>query len=323
MRCRVCGNGQDNEQHLFREQYLGLGDEFVYGECSSCGSLSIERVPEDLAHFYPATYYSYAVRPYSRIAGFLKAKRDRYYLGRPGMIGKFVARLRPAPPYIAWLKNLELPEGSRILEVGSGGGTLTVNLHGAGYPATGIDAFISAPVTYPNGARVLKQSLEETAGSYDCVMLHHCLEHLASPREAFTQISRLLKPGGKVLIRTPVAGARAWRTYGKNWFQLDAPRHLVILSEEGMSRLAAENGFHIMKIVYDSTASQFWASEQYAKGIALMSATSYAVKPQGSLFTAKQIRDYEEQAEALNARKDGDQASYYLVRMDDHEKTYR
>jgi SAM-dependent methyltransferase len=154
-------------------------------------------------------------------------------------------------------------------------------------------------------------------------MLHHCLEHLATPQESFAHIRRLVKPGGKTLIRTPVAGTGAWREYGKNWFQLDAPRHLVILSEEGIRRLAARNGFQVLKIIYDSTASQFWASEQYAKGIALMAASSYAVDPEKSLFTATQIRAYEERAAALNARNDGDQASYYLVRTDDHEKALR
>ena len=313
--CRVCGNTQNNQRHVFQEKYFGLGDEFEYIECSVCRSLSIVDLPENMERYYPETYYSYTVRTYNRLYGYLKGKRDLHYLGQPGIVGYFLSRILPAPPYIEWLQNLSLPFGASILEVGSGGGALVVNLQGAGFLATGIDPYIRKSLTFPNGARVLKQSLEETSGSYDCIMLHHCLEHMAAPRDAFGHFSRLLKPGGKLLVRVPLAGSHAWLTYGRNWFQLDAPRHFVIFSEEGLCRLAAEQGYETSKIVYDSTASQFWASEQYVRDIALASERSHAVHPEKSIFSVEQIAEYSRQAALLNARHAGDQASYYFHKV--------
>lgn len=311
-RCRVCGNSQNSRPHVFQEKYLGLGDEFEYIECGVCGSLSIVDIPANMERYYPETYYSYAPRPYNRFAGWLKRRRDRYYLGKPGIVGHLLSFFLPAPPYVEWLKNLTLPIGSSILDVGSGSGTLIVNLQDAGFPSTGIDPYISESITFTNGARVLKQTLEETGGSFDCIMLHHCLEHMPAPREALEQVKILLKPGGKLLVRVPVGGTHAWRTYGQNWFQLDAPRHFVIFSETGLSRLAAETGFKPMKIVYDSTASQFWASEQYVNGIPLAGERSHAVHPDRSIFSAAQIEAYGKEAALLNARNDGDQASFYF-----------
>ena len=283
--CRVCENTQKNLRHIFQEKYLGLGDEFEYNECGACKSLSIAEIPENMERYYPAAYYAYSVKPYNRISGFLKGRRDRHYLNRSNIVGHLLSFVYPAPVYIEWLQNLGLPFGSSILEVGSGGGTLLVNLQDAGFAATGIDPYIRKPITYPNGAKVLKQSLQETNGSYDCIMLHHSLEHIAEPREAFEHIGRLLKTGGKLLVRVPVAGTHAWKTYGKNWFQIDAPRHFVVFSEQGLCDLAARKGFQATKIVYDSTASQFWASEQYVKDIALASRTSYAIEPGNSIFS--------------------------------------
>ncbi len=311
--CRVCGNTHENRLHTFQEKFFGLGDEFEYTECGACGSLSIVTVPENVERYYPESYYAYTVQPYNRFSGYLKGVRDRYYLNGAGVIGRLLScQRREAPNYIEWLRNLALPFGSSILDVGCGSGTLIINLQDAGFQATGIDAYISKPVTYANGVRVLKQSLQETDGRYDCIMLHHCLEHMPAPREALMHVHRLLEPGGKALVRIPVAGNYAWRTYGRNWFQLDAPRHFVILSERGLCSMAGDMGYKVRKIIYDSTASQFWASEQYVKGIALTDQRSYAVHAERSLFTPQQIAEYSKRAAQLNSNADGDQAAYYF-----------
>lgn len=312
--CRVCRNARNNLSHVFREQYLGLGDEFEYIECSACKSLSIVEIPECMERYYPATYYSYAVKPYNRIIGFLKGRRDRRYLGRFTFIGFLVSFFLAKPPYIEWLLNMGLSYGSSILEVGSGGGTLIVNLQDAGFPTTGIDPY-AEPITYSNGAKVIKQSLEETSGSYDCIMLHHCLEHMSAPKETFEHIGRLLKPGGKLLVRIPVAGTYAWKTYGANWFQLDAPRHFVLFSEAALCKLAEKKGFQISKIVYDSTASQIWGSEQYVHGIAHASKKSYAVHPENSMFSKREIEEFNVRAVQLNGNNNGDQAAFYFSKV--------
>jgi SAM-dependent methyltransferase len=265
-----------------------------------------------MERYYPATYYSYAARRYNRIAGWMKGRRDRYYLDGTGVIGQLLSYVSPASPYIEWLRNLALPYGSTILEAGSGAGTLIVNLQDVGFPSVGVDPYIAGPINCANGARVLKQSLAETTGSFDCIMMHHCLEHMAAPEETFRHVHRLLKPGGKVLVRIPVAGTHAWKTYGHNWFQLDAPRHFVIFTEAALRTLAERSGFSITKIIYDSQSSQFWASEQYVKGIALANQRSYALHPEESIFLPEQIAEYDRQAALLNAKSDGDQAAFYL-----------
>lgn len=317
--CRVCSNSRDNRLHHFRERYLGLGDIFVYSECGACHSLSIVDPPGSLERYYPGTYYSYTEKPYNRFSGYLKGCRDRHYFGRFSPVGRLVSLFNAAPIYIEWLLNLGLQPGARILDVGCGAGTLVVNLKDAGFQAVGIDPFISQPVTCSNGTKVLKQSLEETAGRYDCIMLHHCLEHMAAPRDTFAHLERLLQPAGSLLIRIPVTGTHAWRTYGEHWFQLDAPRHAVLFTGSALGALAEEFGFRVRKIVYDSTASQFWGSEQYLRGIAHTSAASYAVNPDKSIFSSLELQEFTTMATELNSRNDGDQAAFYLTRVSPDE----
>lgn len=80
----------------------------------------------------------------------------------------------------------------------------------------------------------------------------------------------------------------------------------------GFKRLAAEEGFDVGGVAHDSTAFQFWGSEQYRRDIPLADPRSYFVSPGDSIFTAAQIDEFGKRAEELNARGEGDQAAFYL-----------
>ncbi len=69
------------------------------------------------------------------------------------------------------------------------------------------------------------------------------------------------------------------------------------------------------EIAYDSTAFQFWGSEQYVRDIPLSDHRSYYVNPDRSIFTEKQMADYAACAAELNAHSRGDQAVFYLRKV--------
>lgn len=285
---------------------FGLREPFEYLECASCGSLEIETVPRDLERHYPAHYESFAVDAHGALYRLARRARDRFAFRGSGVLGRALASVRPPPPYVAWLHRLGATYESNILDVGCGGGALVSSLAGAGFRVTGIDAFIPASRTLAHGRRVLKQSLDDAVGRYDVVMLHHSLEHMRDPGVALGQLRRLVTPGGAVLIRTPLAGQRAWRRYGVSWVGVDAPRHLVVPSREGMTRLAAAHGFALVDVVFDSTGSQFWASELYSRGIPLHGSFPRAH------FSRAELASFEAEARSANADADGDQACFYL-----------
>jgi SAM-dependent methyltransferase len=151
--------------------------------------------------------------------------------------------------------------------VGSGAGLALLSLSHFGFrDLTGVDPFIESGIDYAEGVRVLKAELSDLDGQFDLVMANHSLEHVPDPRGALREIRRLLKPGRYAVVRIPVVG-RAWREYGTNWVQLDPPRHLFVFTARTFEGLAAEEGFSADEVAYDSTAFQFWGSEQYARDI--------------------------------------------------------
>jgi SAM-dependent methyltransferase len=336
--CRVCGNSSGNRVHRAREMFAGTRDEFDYVECASCGTLQIREVP-DLRPYYSGDYYS--LRPPERAAGaglkrraarratsFIRGRVADYYCGRRRAFGGLRSPLgrllasgagRVVAGFPDYLKStrldLRLGPGSGILDVGSGsGGTLVALSHFGFRDLVGVDPFVAEDVTYESGVRVLKAELSDLTRQFDLILANHSLEHLTDARAALRDMHRLLRPGHYAVVRIPVV-ARAWREYGVNWVQLDAPRHLFLYTAQTFKSLAEEAGFAVEEVAYDSTAFQFWGSEQYARDIPLANERSFFVNPSNSVFKPEEIAAFDARARELNRDGDGDQAVFYLRRV--------
>jgi hypothetical protein len=57
------------------------------------------------------------------------------------------------------------------------------------------------------------------------------------------------------------------------WYQIDAPRHLVIPSQRGLRLVAQQLGLEMARVEYDSNETQFGCSEQYAQDVPLRDAS--------------------------------------------------
>lgn len=313
-RCRICGEAGDNPRYTAREMMHGTREEFGYFECAACGCLQIETIPEDLSPYYHAQYHSFSEPDEERIVKrYLKRKRTEHLLGRESRLGAWLLRRYGPPRWAEWMQRAGVSFDDPILDVGCGAGHLLRQMRDAGFSRlTGIDPFIERDMDLGGGLSLLRRSLPDLSGEFRLVMLHHSFEHIPGPEEALREVYRLLCPGGTALIRIPVAGCLAWRMYGADWVQLDAPRHLHLHTEASMRTLAARTGFDTADVVYDSTAFQFWASEQYRRDVPLTDPRSYLVEPARSGFSPEQIAAYGTRAEELNRSGEGDQACFYL-----------
>lgn len=316
LKCRICGNSVNNEIHIAREMVFGLRDEFEYFQCSSCGCLQIRDIPPDVAKYYPPGYYSFDIpKPYKigRLRDLLKRRRTARLLGRKNILGWLMGLIHGAPDLPDWLPGSGVQLEHRILDVGSGSGMLLARLRNEGFRELhGVDPFIPADMIQENGVCICKGELSDIDGNYDVVMLHHSLEHMPDQHRAFQLLGQKLAHGGLLLIRIPVVSSFAWEKYKTCWFKLDAPRHFYLHSCESLRLLARSHGFQVVELRYDSTAKQFWASEQYLRGIHYLAGDSYRNDPQNSMFTQAQIDRYGEMARELNAQRKGDQACFYL-----------
>lgn len=301
--CKVCENAHQNQLHIVREMMFGTRHVFTYLECSVCGTIQLLAIPPDLSAYYPDYYYAYV--PLNRSSSFRKLlKIIRWKLYNYFDMPPF------RPLYGDWLKRANVRLDDKIADVGCGNGQLLYEMYASGFKnLVGIDPFIQSTQIINPSLSLLKRSIFETEGVFDFIMMHHSFEHMDEPKKVLEKANQLLKPGKKLLIRIPIAGGEAWQKYGVHWAQLDAPRHIFIHSVRSMQLLAEQTGFEISKIVYDSDAYQFWASEAILKDIP-------STKAQG-MFTKKEMGAFNKKAKRLNQIEKGDQAGFYLVKKEE------
>jgi SAM-dependent methyltransferase len=73
---------------------------------------------------------------------------------------------------------------------------------------------------------------------YQVVICHHVLEHLPEPATALSDMSRLLIPGGRLLLYVPFERTRTYHA-------LDPNRHLYAWDVQSLSNLASALGFTV------------------------------------------------------------------------------
>jgi len=294
---------------------LGLREEFEYVECAACGCLQIVEPPADLARYYPEADY-YAQRPPEVVASnafktFLRHRRAAWVVHRRDLLGALLCRVFGTPDfypaYARQLRRARVGFGDAVLDVGCGAGTYLVALQSMGFRSLmGVDPFLPGDREYP-GVRIFRRDLAEVEGAFDFLTFHHSFEHLPDPADALRHVHRLLRPGRPALIRIPVFPSHAWREYGTDWVQLDAPRHLFLHSERSLRTLAEAAGLVVEHVEYDSTEFQFTGSERYRRDLPLLGNEPLDFPPE-------QVAAWARLAADLNARGEGDQAAFYLRR---------
>jgi 2-polyprenyl-3-methyl-5-hydroxy-6-metoxy-1,4-benzoquinol methylase len=317
--CRVCGSKSRKAKHTAKEMMFGTREKFQYDECFTCSSLQINNIPdqETLSRHYPREYYSFtnsdlpsgASALKERVYRWLIAERDKASLGQKSPLGQMLKVIKPTPLCWRILRSAGLRTGQRVLDVGCGAGSLLNVLADLGFKnLVGIDPFIDSDMFTKSGVPIRKLSLNEVSDSFDLIMFHHSFEHIPSPRDAMLAVYRKLRPDGRCLIRIPTPSSEAWEIYGVDWVQLDAPRHLTLISRLGMTKLAEQCGFSIVSVIDDSSGKALMCSELYRRGISLQEQNIE------SHFSRDCISDYEIRASAANAASRGDQAAFILAK---------
>ena len=109
------------------------------------------------------------------------------------------------------------------------------------------------------------------------------------------------------MVRIPTVESEAWREYGLDWDQLDAPRHLVLHSRKSAELAAIAAGVTVVDLWDDSTGFQFWGSEIYKKGRTLFEGDERPAVLRIELFARKELASFERRAKRLNKKGRRDQ----------------
>jgi SAM-dependent methyltransferase len=83
--------------------------------------------------------------------------------------------------------------------------------------------------------------------SLDSILCTEVLEHVPDPLAVWNEFHRLLRPGGKVLLTTPMY-----------WPPHELPYDFYRYPEHGLRRLVSESGFRLLTIIPRGGAIAFW-----------------------------------------------------------------
>lgn len=145
--------------------------------------------------------------------------------------------------------------GSSLLDIGCGTGSFLFHcerkfsfaqLHGLEYD----DRLVKQAITNLSRAEISQGNAEKLPyedGSFDVITSFQVIEHVANPNTMLSEIKRILKPNGIVLITTPNLQGLGRRIHGSNWtgFRSD---HISLKGASDWDALISENGFSKIQV---------------------------------------------------------------------------
>jgi hypothetical protein len=132
-----------------------------------------------------------------------------------------------------------LPPQGHLLHLGSAQGDIVHRCLGANWQVE------TRPVL-PHG-EVEWSNLPETA--YDAVLMIGVLEQVSNPLAALKLVTRMLRPGGLVLVATPYTQSSAGTVFrGRHWSGYSFPRHPNLFDGKSLGRAAGLAGLELVAV---------------------------------------------------------------------------
>ena len=237
---RACpGCGRDDPRPAFGKFNFDLAF------CSECGTLYVNPVPsqDDLDAFYRD---SISQRYWARVffPSVAEARRERIFRPRVERLKDVVAAHGASP--------------RKIIDVGAGAGIFLEEARALGLgtelaavePNTEMAETLSAKgfETF-HGFAVAAAADPALASSADLVVSFEVIEHVTDPRGYVTDISRLVRPGGLVVVSGLCGDGFDIAVLGPHSRSVSPPHHLNFLSREGVAAMVAEAGLELLSFM--------------------------------------------------------------------------
>jgi 2-polyprenyl-3-methyl-5-hydroxy-6-metoxy-1,4-benzoquinol methylase len=253
VRCGICdfdcwspyATGKDYE-------YQTSDDIFQAVKCQVCGNVYLNPRPiaAELSTIYPENYYAYnyetSINPIA-----LKAKES---LDRRKVQ--------------TWLKSVSISlEKIVFLDVGCGNGRYLKMLHQLGVPKSqlyGIEmSQTGVERLQEEGYLCYFGRLEDVAAelpqqAFELIVLLQVIEHVESPRQTLQLLSKLLSPGGIVILETPNTQSLDFRLFRQGyWGGYHFPRHWNLFDRQTLTQLATQANLAVKQVNFLPSPA-FW-----------------------------------------------------------------
>lgn len=184
-----------------------------------------------------------------------------YHLVRNFMVSRKAAVVR---------KTAGISSGS-LLDIGAGTGFFLHYMQKKGWQVTGteVNEAARALASAERGLSLLPAGdlFSLPPRSFDVITLWHVMEHLHDPGKFWHEFTRLLRPGGTLIIALPNPGSWDATHYREFWAAWDTPRHLWHFTPANLEMMASHYGFRMInshRMPFDSFYVSI-LSEKYKK----------------------------------------------------------
>jgi 2-polyprenyl-3-methyl-5-hydroxy-6-metoxy-1,4-benzoquinol methylase/Zn ribbon nucleic-acid-binding protein len=211
--CPLC-NAENHKKFLTVKDHMITKESFNILECSACGFHFTNPRPSllNIGHYYKSEDY---VSHSSSKKGFINSI---YNLIRNYTIKQKVNLLK------------SLSKKTEILDIGAGTGHFLNACKTNGFSVLGLepdeDAVNFAKNNFQLDLKPLATLYELESNSKDFISMWHVLEHVYNLKQDFTEIVRVLKDDGFLIIAVPNMESYDAKIYKENWAAYDVPRHL-------------------------------------------------------------------------------------------------
>ena len=184
-------------------------------------------------------------------------------------------------------------EKGKLLDIGAGTGDFLVVAKKDGWDTTGIEPSTKAKsIAINKGVNFADNLSDLESHSFDIITMWHVLEHVPNLDEYISELKRLLKPTGTILIAVPNFKSFDANYYGRFWAAYDVPRHIWHFSKTAIQKLFAEKEMSLKEVLpmkFDSFYVSL-LSEKYKTGrMNLIKAFFVGLK---SNMSGKQTKEY-------------------------------
>jgi len=168
----------------------------------------------------------------------------------------------------------------KILDIGTGTGSFLAACKNIGWDVTGVEpdknARTLAKETLQNSRYKIYKSVEDLKlgtqypepRTYDIITMWHVLEHVPNLSEYVSNLKKLLKPSGTLIIAVPNYKSFDATYYKEYWAAYDVPRHLWHFSKAAIQKLFQQEKMKVVKILPMKFDSYYVSllSEKYKTG---------------------------------------------------------
>lgn len=228
--CPACDARGINDCRPIPDHEYAMSWIAAYATCGACGTYFQAPMPEGarLAEFYPPGYHSMGRRGWLTQVRFdLRIRRLLSLLDGDGPLldhgcgdGSFLLRAAERMPGRK-LFGYEIGRDRQVTELA--GGQVTI--------VKGSDADLCDVLP---GCRL--------------ITMNHVIEHLPDPMHTLSLLCERLLPGGTLEGQTPAANSLEHRVFGTRWSGYHAPRHTVVFSPAGLTKLLERAGLEQVEV---------------------------------------------------------------------------